>query len=314
MRKALAKAFAASVGIIPVLLACGGGGGGYGGSPANSIMSGANGSSASPNVAVSSGAGQWDYGTPGSPQFATVGGPTFAGSSNQSNVAFSAVSRNLQSGSAIHSADDTTVTVIGNAPNTSVVRVAIPSLGIDETFNANTDLRGFQGDTAYYGLTYVVLGEWAHWSGTRTTSYTESVFGYETPISAVPTSGTAQFSGWASGAVFKGSNSGAWVDGFANVSVDFVSGKVSGALTKMRDGSAQPWNDVSVSGSIIGGTNKFSGTTAATSAPNSSLSLTGGATGRIDGGFYGPAAEQVGAVWTLTDSSGSAVGGLVGWR
>jgi len=297
-----------------------GGSGGYGGSPSSSIISGSNNgstasSTSSSSTTTSSSVTPWGHGTPGSVQLATAGGPTFAGSSNQANVAFVAVSRNLEAGANIRAGDDTTVTVIANSPHGSSVRLAIPSLGIDDYFNTNTDLRGFAGDTPYWGLNYVALGEWAHWNGTpRTTSYTATVFGYETPASAIPTTGSAEFRGYASGVVFKGSDPGTYLSGFANVSADFTSGKVTGAFTLKIGGSSQPWNDVSVSASILSGTNKFSGTTAVTSVPNNNLSLSGAASGRIDGGFYGPGADELGAVWTLSDSSGSAVGGLAGRR
>jgi hypothetical protein len=41
--------------------------------------------------------------------------------------------------------------------------------------------------------------------------------------------------------------------------------------------------------------------------------LSGGATGHIDGGFYGPNANELGAVWSLTDSGSMAIG-VVGGR
>lgn len=319
MRKTLVRAFVLLVGSVPFLMACGGGKK-YDPPPATVTPGSVNtsnggGSTATSGSSLSSMASSAVSLT--SPQFATAGGPAFAGNNNQTDVSFPASSRSLQSGSGVHPSDDTTVTVMRNTQNFSVVRVVIPSIGMDETFTANTDLRGFQGDTPFYGMNYVVLGEWGHWSSGRTASYTESVFGYETPVSAVPKTGTAQFSGWASATVFKGSASGAYVDGRADVSVDFASGKLTGALTNMQVrslGSAQPWNDVSVNASIVGGTNKFTGATAVTSTPNSALSLTGSATGLIDGGFYGPGADELGAVWSLTDATGSAVGGLVGRR
>jgi len=73
----------------------------------------------------------------------------------------------------------------------------------------------------------------------------------------------------------------------------------------------QPWNDVSVAGTIAMGTNKFSGTTAATSSPGTPMSLSASATGHIDGAFYGPAAQNLGAVWSLSDGTGSALGTVV---
>ena len=72
------------------------------------------------------------------------------------------------------------------------------------------------------------------------------------------------------------------------------------------------WNDVSFSASIGTGTNRFSGTTAATSAPGTGFSLAGSATGTINGAFFGPAAQNVGAVWTLGDGSISAIGTIAG--
>jgi hypothetical protein len=143
------------------------------------------------------------------------------------------------------------------------------------------------------------------------------LFGYETPAAAMPTTGTASFSGTADATVFKtvgGNILGTSVDGRADVSVNFSSGQVTGALTHMQqfDGLSPsgylPWNDVSLSASIATGTNRFSGSTAATSAPSSTFSLLGSATGHVDGAFYGPAAQNLGAVWSLSDGSASAIG------
>jgi hypothetical protein len=136
----------------------------------------------------------------------------------------------------------------------------------------------------------------------------------------MPTTGTASFSGTADAMVFKtvgGNILGTLVDGRADVSVNFASGQVTGALTHMQqfDGLSYsttsgylPWNDVSLSASIATGTNRFSGSTAVTSAPSSTFSLLGSATGHVDGAFYGPAAQNLGAVWSLSDGSASAIG------
>jgi hypothetical protein len=73
--------------------------------------------------------------------------------------------------------------------------------------------------------------------------------------------------------------------------------------------SCWPWHDVSVKANIAPETNKFSGTTAVTSQPSpSSFSLTNSATGHINGAFYGPAAQNLGALWSLSDGTGSALG------
>jgi len=72
----------------------------------------------------------------------------------------------------------------------------------------------------------------------------------------------------------------------------------------------QPWNDVSVGAAIAAGTNRFGGTTAVTSSPANSFSLKPSAAGSVNGAFFGPAAQQLGAVWTLSDGTISALGSV----
>src|SRR5205085_2064293 len=52
------------------------------------------------------------------------------------------------------------------------------------------------------GLSYVILGNWTQTSSGVLASTTQFLFGYETPPAAMPTSGTASFSGSANGSVF----------------------------------------------------------------------------------------------------------------
>jgi hypothetical protein len=98
------------------------------------------------------------------------------------------------------------------------------------------------------------------------------------------------------------------VEGSASFSANFGSGQVTGNFTKMQAPGSQAWNDVSLTASISAGTNRFNGSTAATSAPGTPISLSGSATGQINGAFFGPAAQNLGAVWSLSDGSGSALG------
>jgi hypothetical protein len=78
--------------------------------------------------------------------------------------------------------------------------------------------------------------------------------------------------------------------------------------------SARAWNDVSIAAAIAGGSNRFSGATAVTSTPSTASALSSSATGRIDGAFYGPGAENLGAVWTLHDGAASALGTVTAAR
>ena len=72
----------------------------------------------------------------------------------------------------------------------------------------------------------------------------------------------------------------------------------------------QPWNSVALSATISGAS--FTGNTAATSAPGNSASLSSSATGTIDGMFFGPKADEIGAVWNLHDGAGTAIGTIGG--
>jgi len=130
----------------------------------------------------------------------------------------------------------------------------------------------------------------------------------------MPTSGTAVFSGpgLVTATVYKtvgteiqASNP---IVGNASISANFGSGAVNGSFTQMMVTNTEHWNDVSVTANIATGSNTFSGTTAAASAPGQPMSLSGSAVGKINGAFFGPAAQNLGAVWSLSDGTGSALG------
>ena len=261
-------------------------------------------------------------------QVATSSTPTFDGSSGgyPANVTFPLISTSLRSGSSGLSAGpastDATLTVYSTSANSTSFQLVIPALNLNVTFTNRENIASNM-DGWTWGYSYVAVGSWG--AGTSQASL-QSVpfysFGYETPGSGMPTTGTAQFAGTASANVFQTNNGtvlGTRVDGKANLSVNFSSGQLAGSLTQMQqwDGVPYngppgylPWNDVSLNASIAPGTNRFNGSAAATSAPGTSFSLAGSATGNINGAFYGPSAQNVGAVWSLSDGSKSAIGGL----
>ena len=264
-------------------------------------------------------------------QIAAPGGPTFDGSGSglQANVSFPLLTSSLQATSAGLSATaadhSATATVVSASASSSTVQLIIPSVNVNSTFSTFGKLP-FDLDGYTSGLSYVIMGEWGNPFiplGGQLQSVTEYVFGYETPSSSMPTTGSATFSGTAQASVFKTIGTdiqvtgldGAGAYGKAAFSVNFASGQVNGAFTNMQywDGGVTnlPWNDVSVTANIASGTNRFSGDTAAASAPAGVMSLSGSATGHIDGAFYGPAAQNLGAVWSLSDGSATAIGTVV---
>jgi len=219
-----------------------------------------------------------------------------------------------------------TLTVTNWNPNgASDFTLSIPGLGLvgsnARTFSSSSLLKGpstFTGNGWRITATnnsYVALGLWEQ----DATSPANTVFlgtfitGYETPSSAMPKTGTATYfatqnaaaivSTYQSGQLSRGS-----VLGDASFTANFDTGKLTGTFTNMivitQNGAntAQPWNDVSVSASIA--QNQFSGiAVAAKPSAVGPYTVTNGANGKFDGGFFGPNAEQLAGVWSLTDSS-----------
>jgi hypothetical protein len=159
-------------------------------------------------------------------------------------------------------------------------------------------------------LGYTYLGEWSEWTDTVGLPQNEGVFltGFQTPVGNVPTSGTATYGGAGTvlGRIYLAGNSAppatAGVLGDSSFSVNFATGAITGSFTNMNSGG--PWNTVSVAANISG--NAFAGTTAA-NATTGNYAF-GNSSGVIQGGFYGPAANEIGAIWTLTDGANYAAG------
>ncbi|HEX5279980.1 MAG TPA: transferrin-binding protein-like solute binding protein [Micropepsaceae bacterium] len=211
------------------------------------------------------------------------------------------------------------------ASGESQFRLTIPGLGVDSTFTSASLLKGpstvlggtFQLVT--FSFNYALLGMWqvdsiAHPIGCCTYLHDFGAFisGYETPASAIPAAGTAVYSATANVAGYLTAPFVlASLAGDGSFSADFSSGVITGNFTNMVASNrvtTAPWNDVSITASLISGTSHFSGSTAVTSAPDAAFAISRTASGHIDGGFYGPNANELGAVWSLSDSTSVAIG------
>jgi len=274
-------------------------------------------------------------------ELATNGGPTFTGASGglpPAGTVFaltqSAYMFPSNGGSADTNtmADGATMTVENLADGTFELK--IPGLGIDATVvddgqsqttlpNGNTLVFGLNGDgqtgTVLADLNYTALGFWAVQDASTgaviNTAY--YVAGYQTPPAGMPHSGTATYGGVGTveGQVILPNQGGsAQLTGDSSLTANFGSGAITGEFTNMTatpsDGApAAPWNNVNITASISG--TSFGGTTATSSNPGGNYSM-GNGKGTIEGGFYGPSANELGAVWTLYDGSKAAIGGVAG--
>jgi hypothetical protein len=221
-----------------------------------------------------------------------------------------------------------------NAAGDSQFRLTIPGVGLDATFTSASLLKGpstVMGGTfrlTSSNVNYAALGLWEVDTTSNTAGGTTDgtihvgafTTGYETPVGGMPKSGTAIYSGVqnVAGLVTTNLSSGgigrAALLGDGAFSANFSTGAITGGFTNMMVTSGTgvtaptPWNNVSVTSSLISGTSHFSGSTAAASTPGTPYAVSGSATGRIDGGFYGPTANELGAVWSLSDGASAVIG------
>jgi len=274
------------------------------------------------------------------PQYAMGGSPSFLSGTPPLTGSFPVLATGLQFTTAgvspvsIGSGAMATVTGLGTdvdgcvPPGTPAanIQLVIPGANVNDSFQLPLSASAF----GFHAPSYVHLGLWG-FSNTPTQAASgnpliEYLFGYETPPSAIPATGQASFVGGVSGWVFAPINGRVteayFGGGVANFSVDFASGNLTGALTGIKHSQAlgpvlgAPWNDVSISASIAAGSNRFSGSTAVTSVPvsESPYILSGSATGHINGALFGPAAQEIGALWTLSDGTAAAIGTVYAGR
>jgi hypothetical protein len=134
--------------------------------------------------------------------------------------------------------------------------------------------------------------------------------GYLTPSAAIPTSGSATYAGHVTGLYDLGSQSQALIIGDVQINADFGAQSVSGAMTHLQASDILPsaLNDIAFSASLDPSRNQFRGTTRVTSMPGGPYTFSANAAGTIAGRFFGPNANEVGGVWTLSDDGHRLIG------
>jgi hypothetical protein len=161
------------------------------------------------------------------------------------------------------------------------------------------------------GWNYQSFGVWAKNATTFQTGALSA--GVVTPASAVPTIGSATFTGHAGGFYLDGAGNRFATDAqmsavtnFANRSIEFSTTGTLLTDTKTLVGTPNSNLDLRGNWNYAPGTSQFSG-----SVNTVNNGLSGSATGR----FYGPSAQEIGGVYGLTSPTGaSMVGGFGGKR
>jgi len=229
--------------------------------------------------------------------------------------------------------------VTSNGVTYPVLNLNIPSLGFtannvrgDGTTAATSN--GGTVNAAVATLNYTVLGAWTYTPPGGGVSYLgQSASGFLTPDSGLPTSGSATYAGNSSntggaiGAYAVNTSNGVQagtLSGNVSVTANFGPNTINGTMSNMTatptgSSTSAPWNNVTLSGTISnpgGSKNNAIGTTTASAAPNGAgaAAFTSAAQGQFAGSFYGPAAQEFGATWTLYESTngGKAAFGTIG--
>jgi C-lobe and N-lobe beta barrels of Tf-binding protein B len=179
------------------------------------------------------------------------------------------------------------------------------------------------------GLQYTNFGTWvlspcASNAGDCTPAYIGTFGGGQQGVSqtaSMPTSGSATYSGGATGYVLQpstiNSNNAAQFYGSSSLTANFGTGAITGAITGIEaygvsgSGSTQPAlgtiNDINLAGTISG--SAYSGTAAASATAGTAFDISG-ATGTLKGAFYGPSADETAGVFNLSGGPNSTT--LVG--
>jgi hypothetical protein len=245
-----------------------------------------------------------------------------------------------------------TATLLGtqvvNGTTQGLFRLQVPSVGLD-TPNLLSDGTlitqpdGRKAGLALTSLNYALLGTWTLTPASTSSTGYLGLFssGYQTPASGLPgpLTGTAEYVGNSSSSATAGGVAGlvmvpgeggsiaaATLKGDTSITVVWGPGQVSGHLLNMTatpvgGGAATPFNTIVFNGTLSGST--ISGETGVGAATSGGVNLplgqdTGpyslsGGIGTFSGTFYGPAAQELGGVWsvyspTSTTSSKAAIG------
>jgi hypothetical protein len=212
----------------------------------------------------------------------------------------------------------------------------IHAIGLKGDGTSATQFDGSKVAAIATGLNYLLMGAWTYQAANgNDAAFGMTVAGYQTPAANVPTTGTATYIGsGASGATAGGvvgtvimksgsdNIASATLRGNVNINVDFAAQTANGTLTNMTakdvtSGATSPWNDVSLTGKFYatsaptaGGAGAYmNGTAQAQAAPaGATLGMPSSAHGFLSGAPFGPNADEMGGVWTLTSDGGKAMG------
>ena len=161
-------------------------------------------------------------------------------------------------------------------------------------------------------LNFASFGLWQHFdfidgTGNSSGAMGGIAFGNATPVSGLPNSGSATFTGRTIGGAVDGTTR-SLLAGTVSLTANFTQMTMGGTFTvnSVTSGTVVPWGNFTLAPTVIaasaggpyGGINTLSGTIPGGAITSSSL----------NGQFYGPAAQETAGTWSVSNSTTHAVG------
>ncbi|MCB1867638.1 MAG: transferrin-binding protein-like solute binding protein, partial [Gammaproteobacteria bacterium] len=122
------------------------------------------------------------------------------------------------------------------------------------------------------------------------------IAGQLTPAHEIPTSSTASYNGSVAGQVHNGTTAQG-LSGTANLQANFGARTLTGQFSNMRTADGNAWKTLNVNAGWSAGVNSISGSVSG-----------GGASGTVNGNFFGPHAAETGGTWQTTAGAEKAAG------
>lgn len=161
-------------------------------------------------------------------------------------------------------------------------------------------------------LIYTLTGQYtiAITAGTSPSKFAGGGFatGSSPAVGDMPTTGIASYSGDFIGF----STVGGDVTGDFNMSADFGSGSVNGTIDNLLTENGDLINDLTLQASISSGGDGYSGVVDVGITTGDASGFAFGTRGAVEGGFFGPNAEETGGAIRITDSQNILTGSYGG--
>jgi hypothetical protein len=155
-----------------------------------------------------------------------------------------------------------------------------------------------------YGWNYQTFGVWTTGAGTGSGTYGAISIGAETAGSAIPTTGTATYTGYSAGRYVNSAGNywftGSTMTAATNFSTRSISFTTTGTQVTPDLLAVSNNSNLNMTGTLTyaAATNQIAG----------SVTTVGGLTGSVNGRFYGPSAQEIGGTFSVTSGSNALEG------